>query len=77
MVEKLLAIPEAAERFGFKPKTIQRWVFLRKITYVRIGHSIRIPESEISRVIEEGTIPRLASQPWPPHEATDKRLSGV
>ncbi len=63
MVEKLLAIPEAAERIGFKPKTIQRWVFLRKITYVRIGHSIRIPESEILRIIEEGKVCRLEGRP--------------
>lgn len=71
MPEKLLAIPEAAERFGFKPKTIERWVSLRKITYVKIGHPVRIPESEISRIIEEGKVCRLETRPLIHSELTE------
>lgn len=57
-MEKLYSVNEAAELLGFKAKTIRRWVDFRKIGHVRVGGAIRIPESELSRVVSEGTVPR-------------------
>jgi len=55
----LRTIDEAAQRLRLKPKTVRRWVFLRKVSYVKVGASVRIPEAEIRRIIEEGTVLRL------------------
>ena len=68
MNEKLLTVPETATTLGVKEKTIRRWILLRKVTYVKLGSAVRIPQSEVSRLIEEGTVCRLASQALPAHE---------
>lgn len=52
--ETLLAVPEAARRLAITEKTIRKWIMLRKITFVKLGVEVRIPQSEIDRVIEEG-----------------------
>jgi len=69
MNERLLSIPEAAERLGLKLRTVRRWVFLRKITYVKVGGAVRIPESEIVRIIQQGTVSRMDVSGWLPGEA--------
>jgi len=53
--EQLLTIPEAALRWRVKERTVRRWLRLRKVTFVKIGSLVRIPEREIDRVICEGT----------------------
>lgn len=58
-MERLYSLVEAADLLGFKAKTIQRWVDFRKISYVRVGGVIRIPASELVRIVAEGTVPRL------------------
>ena len=60
MADQLRTIDEAAQRLRLKPRTVRRWVFLRKLDYVKVGGSVRISESEIERVIAEGTVPRLS-----------------
>lgn len=62
MAYQLRTIDEAAQRLRLKPRTVRRWVFLRKLDYVKVGGSVRIPESEIERVIEEGTVHRLPQE---------------
>jgi len=62
MPVRLFLIGEAAEMWRMKPRTVRRWIFLRKVTYCKIGGRVRIPESEILRVVSEGTVPRLAEQ---------------
>ena len=60
MIDRLLSIPEAASRLGVKEATIRKWRFLRTISVVRVGsRSIRIAESEIQRLIEEGCQPAI------------------
>ena len=58
---KLLKIREAAERTNNPESTWRAWVLKRKVLVVKIGRSIRIPESEIDRMIKEGTIPARES----------------
>ena len=62
MAEKLLAIPEAAERLRIRPRTVRRWLSLRQIEYAKAGKSVRISEIEIQRIISEGTMRRAASR---------------
>ena len=54
---KLLKVPEAAGILALSEKTLWAWILARSITVVRLGRAVRIPMSEIERLIEEGTTP--------------------
>lgn len=57
MSTAMLRVEQAAERLAVQPATIRNWIWNRRIVYVRIGRrAIRIPESEILRIIEAGTV---------------------
>jgi len=60
MDEKFLTVFEAEAMTGRKASTWRRDILLRRVSVVRFGRSVRIPESEIKRLIEEGFQPRLA-----------------
>ncbi len=54
----LLSVPEVAERLAIKESTVRAWILRRRLEYVRVGkRSIRVPLSEVQRVIAEGTVP--------------------
>jgi excisionase family DNA binding protein len=54
---RLLTIAEAAEELSLKPKTLRAWIAQKRVTVVRPGGwTVRIPESEIERIIAEGTV---------------------
>ena len=55
-------VQKAAERLGLKPSTVRTWILHRKISYVKIGRAVRIPEQEIERIIRENTIPARAAR---------------
>jgi len=57
--EKLLTLEQAAERLGLKPVTVRMWASARKIARVKIGRAVRIPETEVTKIIERGLIPAL------------------
>jgi excisionase family DNA binding protein len=55
---ELLTIPEVARRLSLKESTIRAWLLARRLSRVRVGRrAVRIPASEIERLIEQGTIP--------------------
>jgi excisionase family DNA binding protein len=54
---KLLKVPQAAEELSLSPKTVWQMVADRRLAVVRLGRAVRIPTSEIERLIEEGTTP--------------------
>ena len=54
---KLLTIDEAAERLSLKPKTLRAWIGQKRLSVVRPGGwTVRIPETEVDRIIAEGTV---------------------
>jgi excisionase family DNA binding protein len=54
----LLRVSEAARLLGVQEGTLRAWLLARRLSRVRLGaRCIRIPASEIQRVISEGTIP--------------------
>ena len=61
MSEMLHTVPETAGRLGVKARTVRRWILLRKIDYIKVGAAVRIPESEIERIINEGRVRRIPS----------------
>jgi hypothetical protein len=59
--EEYVRIDEFAQRANIKTKTARAWVAMGKVSSVRLSaKAIRIPLSELNRLIEEGT--RLAKE---------------
>jgi excisionase family DNA binding protein len=54
---KLLKVPEAAELLALSQKTVWQWIAMRKIGVIRLGRAVRVPESEIDRLMSEGATP--------------------
>ena len=52
--DQLLTVFEAAVRTGRKVSTWRRDILLRRIPYVKIGRSVRIPAEVVERLIREG-----------------------
>jgi len=53
---KLLTVDQAAERLGTSVRFPRRLIAERRITFVRIGRHVRIPEAEIDAMIATGTV---------------------
>jgi excisionase family DNA binding protein len=53
----LLSVPQFAQALNAKPSCIRRWILLRKVTVVKIGRLIRIPATEVQRLIDSGIRP--------------------
>ncbi len=56
MADRLLSIPEAAERLGVGERFIRRLVSERRIRYVKVGKHVRIADSVLTAYIEERTV---------------------
>ena len=50
-------VDEAAAKLEIKSATVRSWVLHRKIKFRKIGRSVRIPNEEIERILNEGTVP--------------------
>ena len=62
--EKLLTIPEAAERLGTTPRFPRRLIEERRIRFVRVStRHVRIPESAIEEWIAGGTVEPVRRPP--------------
>jgi len=58
---KLLKVPEAAAMLSLSQKTVWQWIGERRIGVIRLGRAVRVPISEIDRLIEEGSTPARRS----------------
>lgn len=57
-MNRLLRVEEFAEALAVRPSCIRRWLLERRIASVKVGRKlIRIPATEVSRVIEAGLRP--------------------
>jgi hypothetical protein len=56
-IDILVPLTEAARRLGMKPKTMQNWVYARKIEVVHIGGRAKVKVSTIQQLIDAGTVP--------------------
>jgi excisionase family DNA binding protein len=55
----LLTVGEAAERLGTSVRFPRRLIAERRITYVKVGSHVRIPEGAVDQLIEAGTVEAL------------------
>ena len=53
---KLLTVDQAAERLGTSVRCPRRLIAERRITIVRVGRHVRIPEAAIEHMIASGTV---------------------
>ena len=53
---KLLTVHQAAERFGTSVRFPRRLIAERRITFVRVGRHVRIPEGAVDEMIAHGTV---------------------
>ena len=58
--ERLLPIPQAADRLGVSDWTIRWWIQKGKITSNKLFGRRLIPESEIQRLIKSTSVPARA-----------------
>lgn len=59
---RLMTIKEFAQTIGVTESTVRDWRLRRKINVVKVGRLIRIPRTEVQRLIVEGTIPKRPSR---------------
>ncbi len=52
--QQLLTVQAFAKALNVTPACIRRWILERKITTVKLGRLVRIPESEVLRIVEQG-----------------------
>lgn len=62
MRSKLLTVKESADQLGLSARTIWAWIYARKLGVVRLGRAVRIQQSAIDELIEEGTVPAKAER---------------
>ncbi len=55
-MSKQLRVVDAAEQLGVSRYTIYAWIGRRVISHTRYGRTVRVPASEVRRLIREGTV---------------------
>jgi excisionase family DNA binding protein len=53
----LMSVAEAAQALGLKPATIRVWIARRRIAHVKLGRSVKVPPSEVTRLINDNLVP--------------------
>jgi excisionase family DNA binding protein len=53
---RLLTVREAARFTGFTEAAWRSWILRRKVTFHRIGRSIRIAERDLEKLLEESRV---------------------
>ena len=56
-MKKLLTVSEFAEALGVTVACCRRWILERRISFAKIGRLVRIPASEVDRLVDEGFRP--------------------
>ncbi|MEU1181693.1 excisionase family DNA-binding protein [Streptomyces sp. NPDC005820] len=62
-VDRLLSVQEVAERLGTGVRFPRRLVEERRITFVKVGRHVRIPEWALEAYVAENTVQPIALRP--------------
>jgi excisionase family DNA binding protein len=57
LIEPPYSVAQAARALNLSVACIRAWVLQRRIAYLKLGRSIRIPASEIRRLLEDPITP--------------------
>jgi excisionase family DNA binding protein len=55
--QSLLRVAEFAASLRITPACVRRWIRESKVTVVKLGRLVRIPATEVERIIQLGTRP--------------------
>jgi excisionase family DNA binding protein len=55
-MDRLLTVEQAAERLGTGVRFPRRLIEERRITFVKVGRHVRIPESALDAYVEANTV---------------------
>ncbi|MGP4003605.1 excisionase family DNA-binding protein [Streptomyces sp. 8N706] len=56
MAERLLSVAQVAERLGTTERFPRRLIAERRVTFVRVGRHVRIPEGALAAFIDANTV---------------------
>ncbi len=59
--ETLLTIAEFSDRICMSQSWTRKNIYRRRITIIRLGRSVRVPESELSRLRVAGRVAAIAT----------------
>ena len=54
-----MTVGECAARLGLKVCTVRKLILTRRIGFTKLGRAVRIPETEVVRLIEAGFRPPI------------------
>jgi excisionase family DNA binding protein len=57
MVDTPLTVRQASEALNLSEHTLRAWIGSRRIGVIRLGRAVRIPHSEIERLLMQGAVP--------------------
>ncbi|MFD4946184.1 helix-turn-helix domain-containing protein [Streptomyces sp. NPDC058409] len=63
MTDRLLTVEQVAERLGTTVRFPRRLIEERRITFVKVGRHVRIPESAVSGFVADNTIRPVTIHP--------------
>ena len=52
-----LNVKETARALGLSPYTVRSWIAQRRLGHVRLGRSVRVPMSEVTRILDDNFRP--------------------
>ena len=56
-MDRPLTVTETAKLLNLSEACIRAWILKRKIGVVKLGRAVRVPQSEVRRVLDEGAVP--------------------
>ncbi|MFF9219933.1 helix-turn-helix domain-containing protein [Streptomyces viridosporus] len=62
-MDRLLTVQEVAERLGTGVRFPRRLIEERRITFVKVGRHVRIPESAVNAFVVANTVQPLTVRP--------------
>jgi excisionase family DNA binding protein len=73
----LLNVSEFAAALGVTTACIRRWILERRVANVKLGRLVRIPETELERLIKSGFRPAVGRthEPSDPTKTSRKTVS--
>lgn len=55
-------VAEAAQALGVSIHTIRAWIAQLRICYLKLGRAVRIPQTEIDRILLAAIVPPIPSE---------------